>query len=274
MAAADPSKKAAKPIGAWLAWAASIATVVGIVLGLLGYGVALAAESTFGMPHALLFDSSFELIDLAAVAVGQVLANVTDAVGSLEIYSRVYTQMWPFLVAGVAAWLLFVGIAWKLRKRRMSQPQAVAVVRLAAVRWTSRFPLAYATAVVIGGIATSPLLFGAVLLIMFMLAAAVLSFIPLVGLSAGQAHIRQWVIEPSQCMPTMTLRDRTARPAGTKSKPTNVVECVVVRKDDKELGRGRVVFATHKAVILFEPNTGAVTRIPTSDALVGIVGSL
>lgn len=273
MTAADSTPKTAASIAAALAWAASVATVVGLVLALLGYGVALAAEATLGVPHALLFDSSFELVDLAAVAVVQVITNGVDAIGRWELYGKVYALMWPLMLGGVGAWLLFAAFIWWRRKGNAPRSLAGPVPPPTAARGTGRPRLLYATAVVIGGIGASPLLL-AVLLVAVMSAGAVLSFIPLAGMSAGQAYIKQWVFEPAQCVPTMNLLDRTQRPAVGKAKPANAAQCVIVSKDDKELGRGRVVFATNKALILFEPNSGAVVRVPTGDALVRLVGSL
>ncbi len=51
----------------WLTLSAAVISVSTVVLMLLGYGVSLAVEGKFGVPHATVFESGFELLDLASI---------------------------------------------------------------------------------------------------------------------------------------------------------------------------------------------------------------
>lgn len=60
----------------------------------------------------------------------------------------------------------------------------------------------------------------------------------------------------------------------SRKSPTKAVQCVAVAKDDKLIGRGRVVFMTSKAIVLFEPKDGTVRKVPTADAVIEVVPAL
>ena len=92
LSAPPVERKSAGNLGSTFALIASIAAGITVLLGLLGYGVALAAESSFGMPHALLFDSSFELLDLAGLAITQSIPRMAEALTSWALYRGVYTK--------------------------------------------------------------------------------------------------------------------------------------------------------------------------------------
>ena len=50
--------------------------------------------------------------------------------------------------------------------------------------------------------------------------------------------------------------------------------CVCIEKNGKEIARGRIVAATNSMTILFDPLTGHVQRIPTTDATIHTLSSL
>jgi hypothetical protein len=72
--------KAAESAVKWLTGIAIAVSIVGVMLASLGYGVSLAAEEKFGMPHSAIFNSAFELIDLGATAIMQIV-EVTAYIG-------------------------------------------------------------------------------------------------------------------------------------------------------------------------------------------------
>ncbi|MDQ5944739.1 MAG: hypothetical protein QG619_156 [Pseudomonadota bacterium] len=53
--------------GFWITVSAAAISVGTVILMLLGYGVSLAVEGKFGIPHATVFESGFELLDLASI---------------------------------------------------------------------------------------------------------------------------------------------------------------------------------------------------------------
>src|SRR6478752_6357979 len=91
----------------WLALLISIASVAGIVLALLGYGVAIAVQSKFGVPHSMTFSSSLELFNLGCWAVAQVLTSINEGSAWLKAVREIWSSSWPLTCAVVG--LLWLG---------------------------------------------------------------------------------------------------------------------------------------------------------------------
>ena len=109
-----------------------------------------------------------------------------------------------------------------------------------------------------------------------MVVLAFLASVPLIGMSAGTAYITKWVIAPEHCVQTASLESRRQQlgvKRDTHEKTTDFANCVAVKKEGKVIARGRVVFYTSKAVVLFESN-GRALRVPTTDAIVEAVGDI
>src|ERR1035437_6544388 len=98
----------------WLAIAAAVASFTTATLVLLGYGVSLAAETLFGIPHAAVFDSTFELMDLASVAILELIPALTDSLGQLAFYTSLYKTRGIIIGLCAAGWLVVavVGYFW------------------------------------------------------------------------------------------------------------------------------------------------------------------
>jgi hypothetical protein len=95
-------------------------------------------------------------------------------------------------------------------------------------------------------------------------------------MSAGTSYINEWVLKPEKCL-WHTNRDERLRYLQERQhvgKPTPVAICVAVIKDGKTIARGRVVFMTSKAVVLFDPNTGTTRKVPVADSIVETLPSL
>lgn len=101
----DAVKEKRKEIS-WFAVASSLVSGVTVTLALLGYGLSLAAENLFGIPHAAKFDSAFELIDLARVAVLQIIPAIGQTLSKWAFYVNLYRAQWPTIILAVAAVLL------------------------------------------------------------------------------------------------------------------------------------------------------------------------
>jgi hypothetical protein len=267
----------------WLPLAATLASLAGILFGALGYGVALSVDSEFGVPHTLLFSSSMDLLELSVWAFDRILVGTNEVLGHGDTY-LVFLKM-GLVVAAIVflSWtaLVFLDRWWR---RKSSQSPNKSDDRVRKVFQTPSFNeettkflmIRGAVYGAVAGIGGSIGVVGALALLV--LVCSFVAVVPMIGLSAGTAHIRDYVLTPDICIPLVDRPTRMARLAvKTKDVQTTkkvAANCVAVTKDDKTLGKGRVVFSTSEAIILFDPNTGAVNRVPTKDAVVQVVEKL
>ena len=86
-----------------------VISVFSTLLMVLGYGVALEAESMFGIPHASLYESIFDLIDLGSFVViptAFVAAMELINLSTLDqIYQKYYIQL---LISAAIVSVLFL----------------------------------------------------------------------------------------------------------------------------------------------------------------------
>jgi hypothetical protein len=270
----------------WLALLISIASVAGIALALLGYGVAIAVQSKFGLPHSMTFSSSLELFNRGCWAVAQVLMSAYEGAAWLKAVQEIWSASWPITLA-IVGLLLIVGIllwgasiSFKKLNRLMSAP----VARLTGGKSVLDFLRDHRSAgkitafvtVAVGIIVGTPFVM-ALGLIGLVFLCAVLALIPQVGLAVGKVHIDDWVIRPTVCM---GLKTRDARMDKTVTRPkigAPVIygaNCIAIVRGKEEVDRGRVVFATPNAVILYDPRTGDVRRVSVDGATVKVIGEL
>lgn len=275
-----------KPSTNWLALVISISSVIGIALALLGYGVAIAVQSKFGLPHSMTFSSTLELFNLGCWAVAQVLISINEGSAWLKAIQEIWSTSWPITLTVVA--LLWVGgiLLWvavvALRKLKLlvSKP----ITRLTGGKSVLDFlrdhrfagKITAFVAISIGMIIGTPFLM-ALGLIALVFVCGVLALIPNVGLTVGKAHIDDWVIRPTVCIALETRDVRMDKAIKTSKLGTPAVygaNCVAILRAKEELDRGRVVFATPNAVILYDPRTGDVRRVSTDGATVKVIGEL
>lgn len=103
---------------------------------------------------------------------------------------------------------------------------------------------------------------------------SLLVFAPFIGMATGAEHIRQNVIVPRSCAPLKTRAIRLQKKTSLTKSTEYFVTCVSVSSDRRLLGRGRVAFSTSSAIILYDPASGAVVRVPTKDAVIEIIDHL
>jgi hypothetical protein len=265
-----------KPASNWLALSASVISLIGLVLTLLGYGVSLAVESMFGMPHAALIESGFDLLDLASFGLMQFLEGGYQALGGLDLYLRLYASAWPTLVALIVAWLIFMVLLWRRkvsRKMRLPIQAVVPANATAAHKRVARQRVLAAVALLL--IPFTPLLavVGVWVVVVFV---AILGVIPVIGMSAGVAHVEQWVVAPDRCMPRLNRDQWLQRMKANKKEQIQVpgAFCVAIIREGKAPLKGRVVFMTSKSVVLFDPSDGSARKVPLTDAVIEALPAL
>lgn len=263
----------------WLGKAVTLLSLLGVVLTLIGYGVALSVEERFNMPHAALFGSTFELLELSVWAVLQFLNNLPAALVMSKLYWAGLLGVWIPALILLASW---IGIVLFVKRQRsnVSEGKFSTYIRIlikppSFKTESKRMLLGRGVAYALLFLASAPLFF--IFWVMLLVAVIVIfTFAPIVGLAAGQAHIGDYVVGPSACT---SLLNRDARRVSDKTrtqadKDVKTATCISVTKDDKPLGRGRVVFATSEAVVLYDPVSGVVRRVPIKDAVVEVMDSL
>lgn len=261
----------------WLSIIALIISSGTATLVLLGYGVSLAAENIFGIPHAALFDSTFELIDLASIAILEILPATLESIRKWDFFVRIYSESGLVILLFAVAWIAVavVGFLWEPRKTpkgrssKLERQKTLHWGRSATQYWAGH-------SFIIFSISISPLL--SLLVIIFIVSAmTALAVVPIIGMNAGTTYINKWVISPERCVQIQSLNNRrqiisVKKNIDSTESEERVAQCVEMRKDDKVIAVGRVIFYTSKAVLLLV-DSGRVQRVPTSDSIISIASS-
>lgn len=261
----------------------SVSSASIIVLALLGYGVATSAEAKFGVPHAIMFNSTSDLLTLGGWAVIETLTHL----GKLfewrfyrDIWTVLWPMSWPALVIVLAGTALMGSI--HLARDRPGNSDWLEARRASIRSWVRKHPwvatcLALPVFVAFGTFSVWILIalafvFGVAVL------AALLSVVPVLGNIAGESHIDDWVIGPQICIPIKTRETRLSDAGVARSKATGekqrAANCVAITQSDGKEFKGRVVFATFSAIVLFDPLAGTVQRVATGGANVEVIGKL
>ncbi|HAV37324.1 MAG TPA: hypothetical protein DCX52_13400 [Massilia sp.] len=103
--------------------------------------------------------------------------------------------------------------------------------------------------------------------------ASVLAAAPALGMFAGERYIAEYVVGPAHCAPARTRLERL-EPAPRKGKVHKHANCVRIRTERGLCQQGRVVFATTSAILLFDPATGHLSRVPTKGAVIDTLARL
>lgn len=274
----------------WLAIAGTLFAALSGVALFLGYGVTLAVESVFGMPHAAIFESSVELFDLSSIALLEIIPTVIKFISSPQSYILLYKENSTSLIAisGVIFLVLMIigvvkfGNLSKLIKltnplkskgalptdssNKKGRLGGFVVFSIFAVTFPFLTPLI-------------ALAFVAVVLY----SSAFFVLIPFIGMSSGVTYIEKWVLEPQTCNSIQSTTEilkgiqERKKPKTKKSENPDeaikTVVCAAVKKDGEEIARGRVVLQTSKAVLLLASD-GQVRRVPTTDMVIELVGDI
>lgn len=272
-----PSKisEAKRPsYGTWLGTTIATLSVFGTILTLLGYGVAISAEATMGVPHQSLFATPVELLGLSVWAILQLITNVSESFHVWSNFVAIVKRLVPMFVMGYLLCAVGVAITHVKQFRRMSKRKFPEWVRKGAqfVKLDDGYlsDISRLAAVFLALLISVPFVLVVSSVVTIVLVVA-LSIFPAMGMSAGEAHIHRYVLGPSKCTPVVS-REARLKEGERTGEPT--ATCLRVSNDRRSLGVGRLVLVTSSAVILFDPKSGAVWRAPTKDAVVETVGDI
>ncbi|RZL65011.1 MAG: hypothetical protein EOP81_06375 [Variovorax sp.] len=255
----------------WLTVVLAFASASGIILALLGYGVALSVESRFGLPHTFTFNSTLDLFSLGTWAIADMLTG-SFAWSSWTFYKGILVWSWrvlaPVLVMSLVGFaLLWAGLAISRRlstaKRRQQFRAAVVVFK----RNARQKPWVASSTVLFSSLATTLLVPAAAIGVAALtyVFCIVLAALPGIGLTAGKSHIDKWVVQPTSCHSNVPGVARTPGPAAN---------CLSIKRADNSVEKGRVVFATSTSVILYDPATGQAKRLGIDGSVATTVSQL
>lgn len=296
-----PTSSQSKKRFTWAAVITMLVPLASLALVLLGYGFALAVESKFGMAHSLFIESVLDYLHLSVHVIAFLPEGLTWPVFIQQVL-KLYGELWPLglglvlLVLALCLGNLLIHIAQKYAwPERLTGRVNVA---LGAVQrrcplchrfgsvfiqlWHSKV-VRFAT-VLVALIASLPIIAVGAVFVLLSLVVVMYGLLPLIGHTAGHAHLQRWVVAPEVCasVASRTQRmDAVTRRNTSPEKPQSdkipdAASCVrVLRKDAPEgAEQGRVVVATSHWLVLFDPHTGAVWRVPVKEARVDVVGTL
>lgn len=260
----------------WFAVAAGVVSIGSVVMVLLGYGVSLAVETTFGLPHAAVFDSTFELMDLASIALLELIPSVVHTLEDGSLLTGLYKAFGPVVEIMAGLFLVLALVGWFFEPPRRSADKRPASTPQARLHWgMSAKRYIWGNALLGLGILLYPLL-SLLGVIAILLIATVLAIVPMIGMSAGNAYISKWVVAPEKCRSAIALdamRDTSRPKPPIAAKSGRSVNCVALKKDQELVASGRVVFYTSKAVVLVD-ESGQAKRVPTDGLVVEVTDAL
>lgn len=285
-------------------WAPIVTVLVplaSLALVLLGYGFALAVESQFGVSHSLFIESVLDYLHLSVHVIAIFPERLTWP-DFIQQVLKFYGELRPFglgmavlvLALCLYSWLVRIAqkYAWSERFIRRAKVAADAVQRRCPLchRWGCVFVHFWRSkagrfaTVSLALIASFPIMAVGVAFVLLSIVVVMYSLLPLIGYAAGQAHLQRWVVAPEICTPVASRMQRmgvvtshnTSPEDPQSGKKSDMASCVrVLRKDAPEgAEQGRIVVATSQWLVLFDPHTGAVWRVPVKEARVDVVATL
>ncbi len=269
----DERHEAKPSSGSWTTRLLFIITVSGLALYLLGYGVALSIEDSLNIPSGTVISSSFELLQLATWAVVHLLTNLNAVIKKSQLLSTFGYELLKISVLLALSFfalttLIKVSPAWS-RIWIRNQLKILVAKPTPADPWSATFSRSVAVLLAFPAAAALGVVLWVAALIVGIV---VLTTLPIIGMSAGNAHIAKYVVEPKQCTP---LKSQLVRTAGKKVSNQEVyADCVEVVHDGKPITKGRVVFGLSEAIVLYAPDTGAVQRVPVKDNIIQSISKL
>lgn len=273
----------------WFAIAGTLFAILSGVALFLGYGVTLAVESVFGMPHAAVFESSTELLDLSSIALMDIIPAVTKFITDPQSYYLLYKEnassllilsgiaFFVFLIAG----FLNFGKSSEWIKRFSPFKSKEEASQNAAPKKSIRAYIGFSIFGIVFPFLTP--LIGLIFIVGILYLSAFIVLIPFIGMNSGIAYIEKWVLEPQTCNPVQSAEEilknlkerntkKTTETQGGKDSIKTVV-CAAVKKEGEEIARGRVILHTSKSVLLLASD-GVIRRVPTSDMVIELVSDI
>lgn len=244
-----------------------------LALLLLGYGYSHAVSAQFGVDAERIAGSVSDYLQLSAYAVLFMFTRLSDLLGSWETYRRLYADLgWGLVIAAVA--LLVLGW-WVFHHRTVGNTgtqkgaQGVQCSACACKKWF------VAGGALLGVILSPAFMLMAVLILMLLIGLAYI-LIPSLGFAIGLTALHELVVKPEHCVSLRTRQQRMTPPLTGQDRKDgeNFVHCVALKKDGKEIARGRLVLATSQGVLLFHPGTGHVLHMSGAEVSLHSVDSL
>lgn len=251
---------------------ASLLSLLATFLSLVGYGVTLSILQ-FNVPHEILFSSTFDLLDLSWWLVFYVFDDILRMSVLIDILGTLINFFW----ATPLYFVVFLGCAIYFKHQSKASvfvgPSSKLANWFKFGRDTSVLTLAFKTGALSIVLPAIVVLVSAVAATGIVLGAVLLLNAPVIGMNAGERYIREYVVEPEQCTPPRPRLERLEAKTKTNGS-ARLANCVRVRNERGLCEQGRVVFATTSAILLFEPETGHVFRVPTKDAVIDTLATL
>ncbi|QNA88136.1 hypothetical protein G4G28_05855 [Massilia sp. Dwa41.01b] len=250
-------------------WGITILSSMSLILTLLGYGVSLAVETVFGLPHESIYSSVLDLIGLSAYAV----ISLVLGLGEITWWPLFEQLLLPSLLGALIPFAL-VCCAVFLKSRRAS-----ARTRTKSV-WRYLIPPnpRDTTGELLGKGAIASGFFGGLIMISpflmvgaLMITVVVISIVPMFGMQLGSHYLQKFVVAPDFCEPVKSrtmLLQTWSKPRKKDAPAITTATCVAVFNNDAQVASGRLVVSTATAIILFEPNSGLIRRIPIGEVTV------
>ncbi|WP_308922887.1 hypothetical protein [Janthinobacterium sp. J1-1] len=249
-----------------LTWGLTIISSISLMLTLLGYGVAMAVETTFGLPHQAVYSSVLDLIGLSVYA----LISLILEIDKIRWWS-IFEQFWKHSLFVAACIFFFVCCVIYLRTR-----QARTLARIHRF-WHSFKPTIQGDSISksLAKGAIGSILFGGFMLFLPSLIVGALLFIvmlisivPIFGSQLGTLYFLKFVITPTTCEPVRSstaLQPLLSAPRKKNAPTVSTANCVALFKDKTRVAIGRVVVSTPAAIVLFEPVSGSTWRVPIGE---------
>lgn len=214
-------------------------------------------------------------MDLASIAVLEIVPATFEVLTQWRFYAKLYGDLAAMLGTALLLWTFLAILAFYWRPK-ISQNRKSSTLKETLPPWKRGAKQYWLfNSLMVLCISVSPLL-SLVSVLALVAVLVMLAIVPIIGMTAGTAHINKWVIEPERCMQLESVQDRRRRIGHTESadrKGVKVAQCLAVWKDQKVIARGRVIFYTSKAVLLLE-ESGRALRVPTADSVVEAVSDL
>lgn len=252
-------------------------SVIGALLTLIGYGVALSLNNAFTMPGESLFTSPFDLIELSAWAINAAIAKTPNDFSYSKSYIDLIQLISPY------ATLVFIGLSIGALSVKYSNkvPEKIKISPLWVRTLISRPSISNSVTILLSKSAlftmalllTFPLLVfftGMTIICIFM----TLIFAPLLGMQFGADHIAEYVVSPKSCYSNKNREARISLKKNGTPSQEKFATCVIITRNEKNIEKGRVVFTTSSAIILWNPVTGTTHRIPTRNIEIQVVDQL
>jgi len=249
-------------------------SVLGTLLTFLGYGVAVGANMAFNLPHESLFQSPFELVQLSVWVITELTSKATEFSFRLKYVELLYDGLFAGGIA-LFAWLIACSLIKLPKLRRACSNGAYRIRRKFIVAPGPDVPFWLMSLQGICGavvfVVTMPLLIIGFFYLIFVFV-VLMPAVSLIGIAAATNHINEYVVGPKKCH---SLRDRNVRLApATKDKDGEKgATCLSIHVPKDGVVKGREVFSTSSATLIFSSATGITRRVPLRDAIIETIDS-